>query len=238
MTGINPPNQMREYIDTTSFEPIEDDANQPENQPLPKVDVNVSKPELNVGLTPNKPEFPATQRECAEYFNISPAALGKWVKAIEATGNSITTNNRKITEHGFDLLCQYSQAKDRSYFLSELEAHNNNEIEAMGSALTIRSHSDLASYGIDFNELFETVETDYNALDSSESATSQELAVYEAELIEFGENYNTKEARNHAIRLRKEAEKAALLAKEVHKVRQAAYHQTLERLEAKSTNFR
>ncbi|MEC4807276.1 MAG: hypothetical protein SAJ72_23845, partial [Jaaginema sp. PMC 1080.18] len=209
-------------------------GNQPQPQPLSKVDVNVSKPEVNQELTGNKPVFPATQRECAQYFNISPAALGKWVKNIEATGNSITTNSRRITSEGFELLCEYSQAGDRAYFLECLQPPQSQE----SNALAIRSESNLVSYGIDFDELFETVETDYNALDSSESATSQELAIYEAELVEFGQSYNTKEAQAHAILLRKEAEKAALLAKEVHQVKQAAYHQTLQRLEAKSTNFR
>lgn len=230
---------MDRYTDSQGFEPSDSDSNQPQSQPVDKVDVNKSKPEINDESTANKPTFPATQRECAEYFNISPAALGKWVKNIEATGNSITTNNRRITEQGFELLCEYSQASDRAYFLECLHLDTNHGIpESECNALAIRSESNLASYGIDFDELFETVETDYNALDSSESATSQELAIYEAELVEFSESYNTKEAQAHAIRLRKEAEKAAKLAKDVHKVRQAAYYQTLERLEAKSTNFR
>lgn len=226
---------MREYIDTQGFEPTEPDSNQPQHELLSKVDVNAGKPKINPKLTAHKPDFPATQRECANYFNISPAALGKWVKAIEQAGVKVATNSRKITEPGFELLYEYSQAGDRAYFLECLQSQQPQE---ESSALAIHSDSELTSYGIDFDELFAATETDYNALDQSESATSQELAVYEAELVDFQENYATKEQQTHAIRLRKEAEKAALLAKEVHQVRQAAYHQTLARLEAKSTNFR
>lgn len=220
---------MREYTDSQGIEPIEPNFNQLKSEANINETLASNTPKINP-----IPTFPASQRECAQYFGISPAAFSKWIKALENAGVVIATKNRKITSEGFELLCEYSQAGDRAYFLECLQPPQPQE----SKALAIRSDSDLANYNINFDEVFAGIEADYNALDGSESATSQELAIYEAELVEFSESYNTKEAQAHAIRLRKEAEKAALLAKEVHKVRQAAFHQTLERLEAKSTNFR
>jgi DNA-binding Lrp family transcriptional regulator len=226
---------MREYMDISGFEAIEPDLPQLVNRPLAKVDVNSSEPEINGELTANQPQFPATQREIAQYFSVSPAAIGKWVKALEQAGVKVTTKSRKITSEGFEMLCNYSQAGDRAYFLECLQASPQ---ASQSSALAVRSESNLTSYGINFDDVFATIEADYNALDGCESQTAQELAIYEAELVEFSENFATKEERDRAILLRKEAEKAAKLAKEVHQVKQAAYHQTLQRLEAKSTNFR
>ncbi|MEC4807254.1 MAG: hypothetical protein SAJ12_20870 [Jaaginema sp. PMC 1079.18] len=61
---------MREYTDPQGFELIDPDSNQPQSEANINETLASNLPKISQKLT-----FPAIQRECAQYFGISPAAF-------------------------------------------------------------------------------------------------------------------------------------------------------------------
>jgi hypothetical protein len=214
---------MHESYDVQSFEPIETQNLEPRNEVSPKFDQSSTEPT----------EFPLTRKQCGQYFGVSDVSVGKWCKAIEATGASIGT--RGIDRDGFELIKRYYAAPNRQAFLDELT------VETASKAIVIHTDSELV-LDVDFEELYQSVSSRYEGLSDRETETANQLANTEAELLAEYEALEVSRQKERSALLREAKMRGIQMAIEEKKAEEAAYNATINRLrtekERKAVNFR